>query len=156
MQPFPSTHLYNVSNCFRDDCNRFEDPSLTSKYGWVGERGGVDSYLYVIFPALSQVSGIQYMGATMASIGITKFHVKYSKTSPPDTDSFIYSAYNSIGPDQGSREFTSMGDNCKLDVATFANVYSATALRITPLTWRSSENAGINAPGMRIVAQQCV
>jgi hypothetical protein len=144
---------YGVSNTFDDNAMRFSDPSMRSTYGWVSENHGVDAHVYVQFAHPTHISGIFHAGATVGSIGATRFTVKYSNSTPAVLSSFVHSAYVNT---TGSNFFMSNGSNCEVDFTVFSSVYQATAVQITPLEWRVSDNIAIDAPGMRVTMELCV
>jgi hypothetical protein len=144
---------YVVSSTFDNNHPRFSDPSIGSEYGWVSANHGINAHLYMHFTHPTHVSGLFHAGATMGSIGATKFTVRYSKSSPAAPDTFVHHAY---AWDTHSIVFESGGDNCAVEFTVFHNVYNSTALLITPVEWNESVNNAIDAPGMRVAVETCV
>jgi hypothetical protein len=144
---------YMVSSSFDENPLRFSDPSMRSVYGWVPRNHGTGAHMYLRFTQPTFLSGIYHAGATVGSIGTTKFTVKYSNSTPADMSTFVHSAY---ARSTGGHLFMSNGSNCEVDFTDFSSVYHATAVLITPTEWKTPENVAIDAPGMRVTMQTCV
>jgi hypothetical protein len=156
---FEEDASYHTTEVFDNNAERFSNPHMNSLYGWIGKANSTTGLIYITLQHQGLVSGIYHAGGTVGNIGVTKFRVKYSKSTPPEPHTFVHSAHSNA---THSNVFASSGDDCKIEFSLFTTSYYATAFMVIPLEWKKSvgsvlgvQRVSIDAPSMRVSLEMC-